>query len=369
MAFPLSKAGALKVLHVYKTYLPEDFTGVPRVIHSLATGMAAHGVESHVLTLGDAATRTRHVIDGHHVHIARRDFDLASSGFSWSAIRLFRKLSADADVVHYHFPWPMGDVLQLLAPPKARTIVTYHSDIVKQQRLLKLYAPLRDHFLQQVNAIVATSPNYVATSPVLQRFLPKTTAIPIGLPDEGPIDRERVSFWQNQLGQGFFLFLGALRYYKGLPFLMEASRLANVPIVVAGGGDRSEWEAMAGPNVRFTGSVTETDKAALLHLCRAFVFPSHLRSEAFGVSLIEAARAGRPMICAEIGTGTTFVNIAGETGLVVPPADPEALAQAMEKLSTDTEMAERMGQAARRRYERELGADKMIKAYLALYRA
>ena len=106
----------------------------------------------------------------------------------------------------------------------------------------------------------------------------------------------------------------------------------------------------------------------LLALCRAFVFPSHLRSEAFGVALLEAARAGRPMISCEIGSGTSYVNRDGETGIVVAPRDAPALARAMAQLVGDEALAKAMGAAARERYETLFGADAMADAYLDLYR-
>ena len=217
--------------------------------------------------------------------------------------------------------------------------------------------------------IVATSPSYLATSRVLQRFKTKTSVIPIGLDEAEKVDPAHIEKWRARLGEGFFLFVGALRYYKGLQFLMEASKLGNLPVVVAGGGDNEFWQRSAGGRVRFVGPITERDKAALLYLCRAFVFPSHLRSEAYGVSLVEAARAGRAMISTEIGTGTSFVNQHGETGLVIPPASGSALACAMRTLADDPGMAGQFGRNARLRFETTLTADRMAQAYLKLYRA
>ena len=162
--------------------------------------------------------------------------------------------------------------------------------------------------------------------------------------------------WRDRVGSGFFLFVGAGRYYKGLPFLMEAARRTGLPVVVAGGGTEA---GSVPPSVTMLGGVSDAAREALLDLCGAFVFPSHLRSEAFGIALAEAARAGRPMISCEIGTGTSFVNAGGETGLVVPPADPEALAGAMRRLDADPGLRARMGAAARQRFERLFRAETM----------
>jgi rhamnosyl/mannosyltransferase len=121
------------------------------------------------------------------------------------------------------------------------------------------------------------------------------------------------------------------------------------------------------PHVFFLGKLSDEDKVALLTLCFAVVFPSHLRSEAFGISLLEGAMFGKPMISSEIGTGTTFINVHGETGLVVAPADPGAFRHAMQYLVEHPLEAKAMGENASRRYQRLFTAEKMVSGYLELY--
>ena len=77
---------------------------------------------------------------------------------------------------------------------------------------------------------------------------------------------------------------------------------------------------------------------------------------------------GKPMISSEIGTGTTFINIGGETGLVVPPSDPAALRQAMQYLWTHPEEASEMGRRAEKRYWDHFTADQMVRSYVNLYK-
>lgn len=356
----------MKVLHVYKTYLPEDFTGVPRVIHALAEGMVKHGILTSVLTLGPSSSAAT-MVDRHFVYAARRSMNIASTGFSIEAIASYKELSAQADIVHYHFPWPFADLLHFSARPSCPTIITYHSDIVRQRLLLSLYAPLRDRFLSSVDLIVATSGNYVGSSDVLRRFADKTTIIPIGIPEAAPAEADLVASWRKRVKQDFFLFVGALRYYKGLEYLMKAARDSKVRVVIAGAGNHLEWAKLGGPTVTFVGSVSDADKAALLTLCRAFVLPSHLRSEAFGIALLEAAQASRALISCEMGTGTSFINRDGATGFVIPPADSKALAAAMQLLANEPDIALRMGQRARQRYEMFFRAENMAQAYFETY--
>jgi len=277
--------------------------------------------------------------------------------------------------VHYHFPWPYMDVAHFLTRVKKPSLVSYHSDIVKQKTLVKLYKPLMNRFLASVDRIVASSPNYASSSEVLTRFKDKVEIIPYGLDrDTYPAPSESsLAHWKQQLGERFFLFVGALRYYKGLDFLLEAAHQTRLPVVIMGGGYeeaklKEKANSLGLTNVTFLGRLSDEDKNALITLCEAFVFPSHLRSESFGISLLEAAMYGKPMISCEIGSGTTFINIANETGLVVPPRDSKALAGAMTSLWNNRELAARMGVKANLRYEEVFTAKKMVESYAALYR-
>lgn len=358
----------MRILHVFKTYKPDNFAGIERVIWQLAVDGLAYGLHSEIFCLSPNPHPQTVSVDGHLVHRARQDLYLASTGLSLSGFGEFRRLARDADIIHYHFPWPWMDIAHLLVRPSKPSVVTYHSDIVRQKSLVRLYAPLQEAFLRSVDTIVATSPNYAKSSPVLQRFARKTISIPIGLasleaPLQAVLDR-----WRSIVGEGFFLFLGALRYYKGLTFLVEAAKLTGLPVVIAGEGELFEFIKQQNlPNIHLLGSVDEHDKRALLSLCKAFVFPSHLRSEAFGVALLEAAFAGKPMISCEIGTGTSYVNLDGTTGIVVPPGDTAKLAQAMRDLAENQKLCDRYGVAARSRAEGLFSNRSMIKSYRELY--
>jgi rhamnosyl/mannosyltransferase len=177
--------------------------------------------------------------------------------------------------------------------------------------------------------------------------------------------------WRGRLPDRFLLFVGVLRYYKGVHILLEAAKRNGLDVVIVGNGPmETELKRAAEQNshkIHFLGSLPDSDKVALLELCTAFVFPSHLRSEAFGLSLVEAAMFGKPMISCEIGTGTSFVNLDKQTGFVVPPNDVDALSNAMTRICEDEAKAAVMGVAARNRYLACFTADKMCSAYHRLY--
>lgn len=364
----------MRVLHFYKTSFPDTMGGIEQVINQIARGAAKLGVKTDVLSLTpDRAAHTVE-IDGYLAHRARLDLQIDSTGYSTSAFWRFSQLAKKVDVIHYHFPWPFMDVVHFATRVKKPTVVTYHSDIIRQKHLLKLYRPLMRKFLASVDRIVATSPNYLATSDVLEKFSNKVSVIPIGI-DKATYPQpmqDRLQFWREKLGPKFFLFVGLIRYYKGLHILLEAAQGIDYPIVIVGAGPiEQELKAQAAQlglrNIHFLGHLPDEDKVALLTLCYGVVFPSHLRSEAFGVSLLEGAMYGKPMISSEIGTGTTFINIADETGLVVPPSDPVALRQAMRYLWEHPEEAADMGKRAEERYWKHFTAEQMVKSYVDLY--
>ncbi|NTG09341.1 glycosyltransferase [Agrobacterium rhizogenes] len=363
----------MRVLHFFKTYWPDTFGGIERTIHALAEGSSEHGIKSNVLSLSKVPKDRE--FGNHMAYKARLDFEFASTGFSRDVFCRFRDLSAAADIVHYHFPWPWMDVVHSFVDPGKPTLVTYHSDVVKQKILLRLYRPLMKHFLESVDHIVTTSPNYLASSGILQRFKSKTSVIPLGLDETSypAANEDALARWRRDLPPTFFLFVGVLRYYKGAHILLEASRISGLPVVIVGEGpmevtlkETARQQALS--NIFFLGALPDIDKAALLELCLGVVFPSHLRSEAFGLTLVESAMFGKPMISCEIGTGTSYVNLDGETGLVIPPANPAALAAAMTRLANDPVTAIEYGSKARLRYLQMFTAKRMVSEYAELYR-
>jgi len=363
----------MRVLHFFKTYWPDSFGGIERTIHAIAKGTAAYGVDTEVLSLSREPDLNSVQFEGHWAHKARLDMNVASTGFSREAFGRFRELGREADVIHFHFPWPFMDLVHFASRLDKPTVLTYHSDIVKQQTLLRLYRPLMRAFLRRMDRIVVTSPNYLESSPDLPDFRAKTVVVPIGLdrasyPDA---DAERLETWRQRLPKPFFLFVGVLRYYKGVHLLIEAAKRSGHPVVIVGGGPLDQElraQAAGADNVHFLGPLGDEDKVALLTLCRAVIFPSHLRSEAFGLSLVEGAMFAKPMISAEIGTGTSYVNLDGVTGLVIKPDDVGDLTAAMDRLIADPGQADAFGVAAKARYEALFTMERMCASYVGIYR-
>lgn len=344
------------------------------MIRQICLNTRSSNVESRVLSLSPSPDPAVVNLPEAQVFRAKLTFEIASCGMSLSALSLFRGLVEWADLVHYHFPWPFADFLHFYAKVSKPTLVTYHSDIVRQRALNAFYTPLMKRFLRSVDRIVCTSPNYFVTSKILPSFEDKTEIIPIGIKESPNLEpsRDLLDSTKKRYGENFFLFVGVLRYYKGLHILLEAIKDAAFSVVIVGSGPtegelQTQAKALGLNNLIFTGYLPDEEKIALLKLCKCIVFPSYMRSEAFGVTLLEGAMHGKPLISTEIGSGTTHVNVDGETGLIIPPAAPKALRKAMDQIWHRPEMATLMGKRARERYERLFSGELMGTRYAHLY--
>ncbi|ACZ75562.1 MAG: glycosyltransferase family 4 protein [Dickeya sp.] len=364
----------MRILHFFKTYYPVAYGGVQQVIYQLAEGASQRGAHVDVLSLSPDNASQDGRIGNHYVHTSRQDLYIASTGFSLSAIKDFRRLAEQADVIHYHFPWPFMDLVHFGVRPNKPTVVSYHSDIVKQKYLLYLYKPLMSRFLSGVDAVVASSPNYVRTSSVLSKLARAPEVIPFGLDPESypPATAALLDKWRLLCNGPFFLFIGFLRYYKGLSYLLDAMEGLDYPLVIIGEGPceqelKAQVMRLGLKNILFVGAVTDEDKNALLELCYGIVFPSHLRSEAYGMTLLEAAMYGKPMISCEIGTGTTFINLDRLTGFAVNPADSASLRAALTTLWENPSLAAQMGANAKARFNQSFTANSMVDNYMKLY--
>ncbi len=290
---------------------------------------------------------------------------------------LFYALRLRADVVNLHMPYPPGDLAALTID--APLIVTYHSDIVRQQRLLQLYRPLLHTSLHRAARIIATSAPYIQSSPFLRHYADKCRVVPLsvaadrfahGSPEAVAIIRQRHNIEPHAR---VVLAAGVLRYYKGLHILLDAMRHIDAMLLLVGDGpERDHLEQIAAEygiahRVRFAGRVVDEELPAYYHAADVFVLASHLRAEAFGIVLLEAMAAGLPVVSTKLGTGTSVVNQHGVTGFVVPPADPHVLVRALQVLLANDELRRWMGEQARKRVLAHYTDEHMLDRTLAVY--
>jgi glycosyltransferase involved in cell wall biosynthesis len=375
----------MHILQIYKDYYPV-LGGIENHVRDLSEALAAHGHRVTVLTTSlDRQTLIEHPRPGLTVIKAARALHLASTPISPEQLRQASRLHAD--LVHLHFPYPPGDLAYLALPERPPLVITYHSDIVRQRALLRAYRPLLAWTLRRAARIIATSPNYLVSSVFLRRHAAKCAVVPLGIDaarfalaaDGGSRIEDRglghIDPRSSILDpQPLLLFVGRLRYYKGLHVLLEAMpRIAATLLIGGDGPERARLEAQAArlgiaDRVHFLGDVPDADLPTLYHTADVFVLPAHLRAEALGLAQIQALASGVPCVSTELGTGTSFANQHGQTGLVVPPGDPAALAQAINALLADPAMRQRMGAAGRQRVAALFTIDRMLAGNEAVYR-
>jgi rhamnosyl/mannosyltransferase len=360
----------LRVLHVGKFYPPHR-GGMESHLHALCTELKEHvGVE--VLVASDGRRTTEEIFDGVRVTRAGTLLNLSAAPVCPEMVARIR--AAEVDLVHIHLPHPTAVLAYLASGHRGRLVLTYHSDVVRQKTLARLFRPFLHRALRRADAVVVASPNYLESSDVLRAFRDKCRVIPFGIPVarfERP-DPAEVASIRERYGPRIVLGVGRLIYYKGFEHLIRAMRDVRGRLLIAGSGPlraRLEEEARAcgvGERVHFLGAVV--DVAPFYHAADVFALPSVARSEAFGIVQLEAMACGRAVVNTDLDSGVTFVSPGGLTGITVPPADPSALARALNALLDDPALRERYGRQGRLRVEHEFGLDAMTARTLDLYR-
>ena len=289
-----------------------------------------------------------------------------------------RRQAASADLVHLHAPYPPAELAQLSLGRGKPFVITYHSDIVRQKLAGRIYAPLLRMVLQRAARIAVSSPAYVESSPFLRRVREKCRLIHFGIELARFRETAQVQADAQRLRRRFgerplLLFIGRLRHYKGVDTLIRAMRQVDARLLIIGVGPMQEaWRELAraegvSDKLTFLGECSERESLAARYAADLFALPSTNRAEALGIVQLEAMACGLPVLCTELGTGTSYVNQHEKTGLVVPPNDAQALAAAINRLLADPMLRAQMGAAGRMRVRNEFSSQSMIRNSISFY--
>ncbi|MBE7559879.1 glycosyltransferase [bacterium] len=364
----------MRILHIYKDFYPPTVGGIETHMYTLIQATRDYCDSIRVLISNRNWKNETVEVEGIEVHkvadLGRFMSAPLSPGFPL-ALRRYH-----VDILHYHAPIPTAEVAHLLARPPGRVIVSYHSDVVRQARSYRLYAPIQRRFLASADRIIATSPNYLASSPMLRRFADRCEVISPGI-DLSHFERtEQVREASQRIAERYpgrrVLFVGRLCYYKGLSVLLSAMERVEGHLLVVGGGPmQTEYLKLHRTlphreRVHFIGQVDSV--VPYYYAADVFCLPSTHRSESFGIVQLEAGACGLPVVSTALDTGVPYVNRHGETGLIVPVGDSVALAEALNVLLADEATRRRMGESARRRVHAEFSARVMGDQVLDLYR-
>lgn len=361
-----------RILHIGKFYPP--YMGGLETHLEVLCGELKQVADVVVMVANHGPTGRDEVLNGVPVLRVATPLTVASAPICPEMIS--RLKSARYDLIHIHLPNPTAVLAYLISRPRGRLVVTYHSDTVRQNVLGAAFEPLQRRLLGRSAAILATSANYLATSPVLARHRACCHVVPYGIPIQqfSSCEPARVTQVRLQYGERLILSVGRLVYYKGFEYLIQAMRQVGGRLLLVGEGPlRGKLESLARrlgllDRVVFLGGIQNCDVVPYYHAADVFVLPSVARSEAFGIVQIEAMAAGLPVINTQLDSGVPFVSRHGLTGLTVPPADPQALAGAITGLLDDAPLRARFGQAARERAQTYFSAPVMTAQILEIYR-
>lgn len=373
----------MRVLHLGKYYAPER-GGIERYTQALAEWCVAQGDAVGVLVHQRPGRwrGTRETIDGVEVRragcLAAPVYTPLSPGFPLQLARALREFRPD--LLHLHFPNP--SCFAALASPAARRlpwVVHWHADVPpdspdwRLRTFYRAYRPFEQATLARARAIVATSRPYLDASTALSRWRDKARVVPLGIGDLPAISTPgQAPAWPSAGLR--LLAVGRLSRYKGFGVLIEAlARIADASLLLVGQGEcERELRALAAARqvdarLRFAGDLDDATLAAAYAAADVFVLPSLDRGEAFGMVLLEAMRAGLPVIASAIaGSGVGSVVVDGETGKLVTPGDAPALAAAIDGMR-DGALRQRLGQAGRRRWQAHFTLEATMPAWRRIY--
>ena len=293
-----------------------------------------------------------------------------------------RSLNAEMeyDIIHLHFPDPMSHLAAYSLPRKTKVVISWHSDIIRQQHTLKLYRPFLNHIIKRADAIIAATPKHFSSSTQLDKaYSSKFHVIPYGIdfsPFQNPDAIAAALPIRQKYGNKKIIFsVGRHVYYKGYEYLIRAMKKVEDGILLLGGSgpltsrlQEIAYEEGVGDKVVFIGRISDNELPFYYHASDIFCLPSIEPSEAFGIVQVEAMACKKPVICCELNNGVTYVNKSGITGLVVPPKDPDSLARAINELLGDDEKRTRMGIAGYHHATTEFSISQMREKIIKLYK-
>jgi len=342
------------ILQINKMYSPE-IGGVETVVQKYANYLKNYDDVIVLCIKKDFSLRTTtEYIDGVKVYRCASFGTYMSMPVSIVFFFYLFFLSRKAEFIHFHEPFPLGTLGSLLVPKSKTIFVTWHSDIIKQKSIKKIFEFFQQKLCKKANKITTTSKNMISFSPTLQKFETKTDVLPLSIDVQEYGMAEDVLI--EGLPQNYVLFLGRFSYYKGIFILLEAvENMENdIPFVIVGDGElkdeiRSRIEKISKNIILIDRYVSDQEKKFLLQNSKLMVFPSIYPSEAFGIIQLESMVYGKPVINTKLPTGVPWVSIDQESGLSVSVNNAKELANAIEKLYFNKKLYDHLSSGAKRR--------------------
>jgi len=367
------------IVHFGKYYYPE-VGGIENVTLSLAEGAVRNGYSVSVICFQKTSGTKKEIIDGvrlTRVPIAKL---IASQPLGFKYFLYCLLASRNADIIHLHVPNMLGALCALFIPRKTRLLVHWHSDVLNKGILGFILRPLESALLNRANKIVSTSQTYADESKTLAPFKEKIIVSSLGIPDANynSTETQLPSALELKLRtRKIILGVGRLVPYKGFSVLIHAAQKlvdGSVVVIVGSGPLFQELQQEiidlgVGDRVILTGKLDADTLEKLFKRAYLFCLTSISRAEAFGVVLLEAMSHGLPIVSSKIpGSGVTWVNQDGFSGISVPIGDAKAVADACNKILLDNNLRDRLSDGARKRFNLKLSEKGALKRMMIIYK-
>ena len=366
----------MKILQLGKFYPLKG--GVEKVMHALAKELSERGIDCDAMFAGkDGHTEDIRLNDHCHIYICPTYFEAKATMIAPSMVTMLRKVCRRYDIIHVHHPDPMAALALYMSGFKGRIVLHWHSDIIRQNQLLKFYRPLQSWLISRADVIVGTSPVYLEQSDALSDVQDKCVCIPIGVYETQTDDALAVKIKAQYSGKKIVFSLGRLVLYKGYEYLIEAASHLPDDYVVLIGGTGHQYHNLAAliesqglqDKVKLLGFIPDEQLGAYFDACTLFCLSSIDKREAFAIVQVKAMIHSRPVISTDIpGSGVPWVNQNDVSGLTVPPRNGQALAAAIQEICNDDEHYQCFATQARKRYEQLFRMENMVSACEALYK-
>ena len=371
-----------RILHISKYYYP-FLGGTEQVARDMVRALLGTGAEQKVICFnedageGDNATRHGETVtdwvDG--VEVVRCGYQLKAASQS-VALGYSRELQKQMDlfrpnVVVLHYPNPyVTHFLLKYRDRDFKLLVYWHLDITKQKVLKHLFYRQNLDLIRRADWILGATPKHVDESAFSAQFGEKKYVLSYMINEESLVlseeEKERSrKIRKKYQGKALAFFIGRHVFYKGITYLVQASKELgdlNVQFLIAGSGELTEAlkkEAYGDRKIEFLGRISEPERRAYLDAADIVCFPSVTRSEGFGLALAEGMYFGHPAVTFTIpGSGVNYVNLDGVTGIECPNGDVKAYARALEKLCKDEKLRASYGAAARERIQNNFSSER-----------
>ena len=369
----------IKVLQMGKFFHPYK-GGIELVSLGLAQALNNDQVECDVLCFAHDSEAFEEKFEFKVIR-ARSILKFGSTCLSLDFIRILKKIGDDYDVIHIHLPNPMAHLALLLCRPKAKIVLHWHSDIIRQKIISKLYKPFLKDLINKASAVIGATKSHVNESDYSELFYGKKFVIPYIFDHEKlasrPVNNQDVEMLRKKFGDKKVLFsVGRHVYYKGFNNLISATKFLSHDYVVLIGGIGPDTDNLLSSielhglkdRVYLLGRLTDEELINYLDYCSIFVLPSNFRSEMYGMVQLEAFARSKPVICSDIPrSGVTYVGKHDVTGLNVPINSPKAIAEAAEFITSDSKYND-FCNGARGWVKSKYAHDKIVSDHISVYK-